>query len=191
MAKGEKMKTIIILVLCFGFPMSVFAERGIVVEENIYGETIKMTDGSYIIVERCRGSYLRIGDIVSRIRRHPDPLGLGKFLSPQEITINDFDNNGDVGFYSIEKIDAETGIVVKENIHGEIIKMTDGSYITAERYWGSYLRIGDIVSRIRRHPDPLGLGKFLSPQEITINDFDNNGNVGFYSIEEIDFDPDF
>lgn len=109
----KKIKAIIILVLCFGFPISVFAEQGIVVEENICGEenvVIKITDGSYVIAERFYGAYLKIGDIISQIRRMPDPIELGEFISPQEITINNYDNNGEIGFFRIEKIDFDENL---------------------------------------------------------------------------------
>lgn len=86
------MRRVLLFALCVAFSSAAFADKGIVVKEDVCGSgnaIIETTDGWYIAAEHFGGVYLYEGDEV---------FGTMKTYGSQELTRSD----GDSGSFYIE-----------------------------------------------------------------------------------------
>lgn len=90
--------------ICFGFAVPAFADKGVVVKEDVCGTgnaIIETTDGWYVAAEHYSGVYLYEGDVV---------FGNLKSYGFQEITRND----GQSGRFYIEDYESNIGDAFEE-----------------------------------------------------------------------------
>jgi hypothetical protein len=98
------MKKVILFLICFGFAVPAFADKGVVVKEDVCGTgnaIIETTDGWYVAAEHYSGVYLYEGDVV---------FGNLKTYGFQEITRSD----GESGRFYIEDYESDIGDAFEE-----------------------------------------------------------------------------
>ncbi|MDL1979067.1 MAG: hypothetical protein ACNY01_12470 [Desulfobacteria bacterium] len=98
------MKKILLFLICFGFAVPAFADKGVVVKEDVCGTgnaIIETTDEWYVAAEHYSGVYLYEGDVVS---------GNLKTYGFQQITRSD----GESGRFYIEDYESDIGDAFEE-----------------------------------------------------------------------------
>ena len=98
------MKKVILFLICFGFAAPAFADKGVVVKEDVCGAgnaIIETTDGWYVAAEHYSGVYLYEDDVV---------FGNLKTYGFQKITRSD----GKSGRFYIEDYESDIGDAFEE-----------------------------------------------------------------------------